>query len=216
LITNGLYAEFLHLLLSGEPSGCLRIVSGLLEKGIPVKQLYQDLFEKALYEVGRLWESNQISVAIEHIATSIIERSMSLTYPFLFAADRLGKRAVITCTPGEFHQIGARMVADSLELHGWDGYFLGPKTPFRDLESFIRDHNPDLLAISVSVYAHMNALNGLVAEVSGRFPQLQIIAGGQAFRWGMPESLQQYRQLRVIRSLDELESFIKQRRTDAA
>jgi DNA-binding XRE family transcriptional regulator len=42
------------------------------------------------------------------------------------------------------------MVADLLAFDGWEVDFLGANTPTRDLVSFVRDREPDLVALSVT------------------------------------------------------------------
>ena len=96
-----------------------------------VYPFYNNLFQKSLYRVGELWESNRISVAKEHLATAITEGLLNLVYPKLFEPEqyRKGRTILISCTANEFHQIGGKMVADVCELNGWDSHFLGANTP---------------------------------------------------------------------------------------
>jgi len=42
------------------------------------------------------------------------------------------------------------MVADMLEMNGWDGYFIGANTPLPELIRFIESKNPDLIGLSLS------------------------------------------------------------------
>ena len=121
MITENVYQEYQVKLHSGNRSGCMVIVKELLAAEIKIKDLYINLFQRSMYEVGTLWETNKISVATEHLCTAITESLINLTYPYLFSTERHGKKAIITCTPGEYHQIGARIVADYFELNGWDG-----------------------------------------------------------------------------------------------
>lgn len=208
MITNELYNIYLKNLLSGKKQECAAIVQELLKNNIQLKDLYENLFQRSLYEIGLLWESNKISVAVEHIATSITENLINLAYPLLFSAEHIGKKAVITCTPGEYHQIGASMVADFFELNGWDGYFLGANTPIDSLIQFIEKNKPDLLAISLSVYFNINALLKLIKEVHSYYPDLLIIIGGQGFNWGGKEIIKDLKNTKLIRNLAELEEII--------
>ena len=125
MIEERLYQDYLKALLAGKRKQCRDMVQGLLDANIELKTLFTNLFQRSMYEVGELWENNRITVANEHLATSITESLLNLTYPVLFAADRSGKKAVISCSANEFHQVGGKMVADIFELNGWDGHFLG-------------------------------------------------------------------------------------------
>jgi methanogenic corrinoid protein MtbC1 len=208
MITETIYQQYHTMLISGDRGGCKKIVRGMLDEGIQIKELYVGLFQRSLYEVGILWETNKISVAVEHLSTSITENLIALAYPYMFAAEHSGKKAVITCTPGEYHQVGARMVADYFELNGWDSYFLGSNTPDSELIKFIEDQKPDLLAISMSVFFNLNSLLILLAKVRAHFPELQILVGGQAFNWGGAGSFKSIDNILLISSLDELDEKI--------
>jgi methanogenic corrinoid protein MtbC1 len=205
MITNETYDKYLSSLLSGSRSECSKIVNDQISSLVSVKDLYIDLFQSSMYEVGSLWEHNKISVATEHMCTAITESLINLCYPIIFSAEHTGKKAVIACTPGEYHQIGARMVADYFELHGWDGYFLGSDAPVDELLSFIRDKQPDLLALSISVSFNLASLMKVVETVQGNFPELTILVGGQGFRWGGTEVFQSMKNTFLITSLAELE-----------
>jgi len=203
------YQEFLGNLLSGKRASCLEQVRQLLEQGIEIKTLYTELFQKSLYEVGELWERNQISVATEHLATSIIESAMGLIQPLLFGGQRTGRKAVVSCVANEFHQVGGKMVADIFELHGWDGYFLGANTPLADLLEMLKEKKPDVVCFSLSIYSNLPELLAAIAKVNQEFPALDILVGGQAFRWGGREALQPYQKVALLESLDDLERYIE-------
>ncbi len=202
------YGAYLDSLLAGRRSACADMVQRLLDEGIGVKQLYVQLFQESMYEVGRLWETGKISVATEHLATSITEFLMALVYPAIFSAEHIGKTALVSCTANELHQIGGKMVADILELHGWHGYFLGANTPVAALLDLVGEKNPDMLALSLSVSFNMSSLLKVLELVRESYPRLPVILGGQAFRWGGREIEERYQGVRILASLHDLECYI--------
>lgn len=208
-INEKTFDTYLSSLLKGDKKTCGEIVRTLLSQEVPVNDLYEDLFRASLYAIGRLWETNQISVAVEHLATSITENMMTFVYPIIFSAEKIGKKAIITCSPQEFHQIGARMVADIFELCGWDGYFLGANTPETDLFEIIKDKKPDILGISVSIYFNIRAMMELVERIRVHYPDLHILIGGQAFQHGGQELVEKLLNSTYIESMDQLRSQIK-------
>ncbi len=209
MITEELYRDYLGFLLSGNRSSCTGIVENLLELGVGLKDLYAGLFQKSLYEVGTLWESNRISVAREHLATAITEGLLSVVYPKLFEGSRDSGKAVISCSVNEHHQIGGKMVSDIFEMNGWQGYFLGASTPEEELIRFVDEVDPDLLGLSLSVYFNYPALERCIRAVRSEFASLDILVGGQAFSWGGTDSLRKLNSVEYVSSLDELERLIK-------
>lgn len=68
-------------LLEGKRHECSSIVKDYLAENHSFKELYEKVLTVALYEVGRLWEQNQITVAAEHLATAITEGILNELYP---------------------------------------------------------------------------------------------------------------------------------------
>ena len=210
MIQPDVYDQYFKALLDGDRSACTRMVQQLLDSGIDIKTLYRQLFEKSLYQVGELWESNQISVAREHLVTAITENLLNLIYPYLFKKRHLSKKAVISCAANEYHQIGGKMVADIFEMSGWDSYFLGANTPVDQMVAFIHETRPDLVGLSLSIYFNLPSLEKGLDAITTEFPTLDIIVGGQAFRWGEITLLNRFKQVSYLSSLDELEQQLKE------
>ncbi|MFA6233714.1 MAG: cobalamin-dependent protein [Bacteroidota bacterium] len=200
--------KYLEALLRGDKRACAEVVQAQLDRGTPVRTIYIDLFQAALYSVGQLWERNRISVATEHLATSITLSLFHLVYPILFSVPRRGRSAVVACTSNEFHFIGARMVADICELHGWEGHFVGANTPVADLCSMIRDMRPDVLAISLTLYANVANLLHIITSVQSAAPDIPIIVGGQGLMHGGEDVLNAYPGVVYHRTLNEFESYL--------
>lgn len=211
MITDPLYKQYLNQLLDGKRVDCARIVQHLLDQGISIKALYTDLFQKSLYKVGELWETNRISVAKEHLATAITEGLLNLTYPILFETDphQRGKKVVISCAANEFHQIGGKMVADIFELHGWDAQFLGANTPVGQMLKHIQETQPNMVGLSLSIYFNIESLIRGIEAIRSNFASLDIFVGGQAFRSGGVNIIKRYPNTEYIPSLDALEKAIK-------
>lgn len=207
-IPETVYRDYLNTLITGNRKECLDIVQGLLDRDIDIYDLYVLLFQKAMYEVGEMWEMNRISVAVEHLATSITESLLTLVYPRIFAADHIGRKAVIACVANEYHQIGGKMAADIFELNGWDGYFLGANTPPDELLKLIDNKKPDLVGLSLAVYFNLDNLLRVVEMVRATFQDLPILVGGQAFRWGGADQVLKYKKVTYLSSLRDLEREI--------
>lgn len=125
--------------MAGQKRECIAILEKLVGAGCPVEKIYTDLFQGALYQIGELWEQNRISVATEHMATSLVESLMIYLQSRIFNTERIGKKAVVACVVREYHQIGAKMVADIFEMHGWDSFFIGANTPVDEPQSDHRE-----------------------------------------------------------------------------
>lgn len=208
IIDQKLYQRYFDSLLKGDRQTTTQMVTDLLNKQIDIRQLYTDLFEKSLYQIGTMWECNKISVAKEHLVTAITENLLNLVYPFLFSKHTTSQKVIISCAANEFHQIGGKMVADIFELEGWDSCFLGANTPVDEIISFIDEFKPDLVGLSLSIYFNFSTLKQGIDRINTDFPGLDIIVGGQAFQWGAGDALKQFKNVQYLKSLDELDSFL--------
>lgn len=86
------------------------------------------------------------------------------------------------------------MIADFLELDGWDTAFLGADTPADELIRMLRDRPYDLLGISVTMPFNLDKVAELVGEIRGipELSALKIMVGGGALHLAeaMKEALQ--------------------------
>jgi len=202
------YRTYLRGLLAHDHQTCRASFLQWLEADAGLRSTYEDLVRRSLYEVGDLWERGRISVATEHLATAISESLLNLTYPRLFAQPRNGKSAVVTCVPNEYHQIGGKMVADLFELNGWRGYFLGANCPVGDVIKLVAAKRPEVVALSAATSFNLAKVVSAATEIRAAFPDVAILVGGQAFRWGGRERVERLPGVRCLTSLGELEAWI--------
>lgn len=210
MIENETYNNYFNSLIKGAKNECSSILDELLKKAVPVEKIYTQLFQRSLYQVGEYWEMNKISVATEHMATAITENLMIRLQPQLFATGRTGKKAVIACVANEYHQVGAKMVADIFEMNGWDGYFIGSNTPIDELIRFLESKEPDLIGLSLSIYYNLPELKNTLAKIRQHFPDMPVMVGGQAFRWGGTEITRQFNNVTYLHGVETLHKLINQ------
>jgi methanogenic corrinoid protein MtbC1/DNA-binding transcriptional regulator YhcF (GntR family) len=184
-----LLERYAALQLAGERSAARSlIVQEGLAAGLRVAQLYRSVLQPAQYRIGALWQANQISVAREHLATAVTDAVMvDLAASAPHRADT-GVRVVVACVEGEFHDIGARMLADLLELDGFSVRFLGADVPTDSLLGIIREESPDLVLLSATMSERLAALRAAVARLRHAYgAELRIFVGGQIVDW-LPQS----------------------------
>ena len=208
MIDNALYQSYFTSLLTGDKKRCLAIVQDLLEKNIEIRELYAQLFQRSMYKIGELWEANEISVAREHLATSITERMLNACYPYTFTGRDSGKKVLVACAINEHHQLGGKMVADIFEIHGWDSQFLGTNTPIKELLSFADEIKPELIALSFAVSSNLSVLKVTVEAIQAEFGDLDIFVVGQAFIWAGTDILKEFPGIHYIETLAHLEEIL--------
>ena len=61
IIKTEIATNFLENLLKGNKANCSALVKQYLALNPTIMDLYEEILKDALYEVGRLWETNKIS-----------------------------------------------------------------------------------------------------------------------------------------------------------
>lgn len=174
---------YLNALLQGDRNQAARLIDGLIEQGVSVKEIYEFVFEVSQYEIGALWQANRISVAQEHFSTAATQQNMARLYPQIFSTERNGMKLVACTVAGELHEIGIRMVSDFFEMEGWDTYYMGANMPATQMTDVLEEYKADVFAISVSLTDHIDAAESLIHEVRKHkhLDRVRIMAGGIPF-----------------------------------
>ena len=175
--------DYLKALLDGDRRGAGTLISDALRGGAPVADIYLRIVQPVLYEVGRLWQGNEISVAQEHYCSAATQLVMSQLYPQIFNAERRGKTLVAASVSGDLHEIGLRTVADFFEMAGWDTYYLGANVPVPDLLRLLVERRADVLALSATIAVHLGAVRNTIESVrsSVECKNVLILVGGYPF-----------------------------------
>ncbi len=174
---------YLSLLLEGNRSEAQALVSGLVQNGQPVAAIYEHIFQPSQYEVGRLWQTNQITVAHEHYCTAATQLIMATLYPYIFKTEKNGCKMLACTVSGDLHEMGIRMVADYFELDGWDTYYMGASMPEANILTAIMEQKAQLLAISATMPFHISKVEAIIKKVRSRVEnnRVKIIVGGYPF-----------------------------------
>lgn len=175
-------AAWLAAALTGDSRAARSAAEAAVHGLEDMKAFYLEVLQPALREVGRLWQTGEVSVAQEHLATSIAGRTMAAFYVKFMDRKPTRGAAVITSAPDEYHEVGARMVADFLEIDGWDTAFLGANTPAAEVLALLKARKPAILGISVMMPFNLAKAEQLIAAVRAE-PDLsgvKIMVGGGA------------------------------------
>lgn len=203
-----IYEDVLASLLKGNRLACENGMKEFRKSNSSIIALYEEIFKKSLYEIGQRWEYNQISVAVEHMATSITEGLMNQLFPEIMSSERKNKKVVISCVENEEHQVGGKMVADIFEKNGWDAHYLGANTPMDELVKFCDLVKPDIIGLSLSVYSNVHFLLKELTTIR-TVTDIPIIIGGQALNNVGVELADKLTGVFYFKNLEDVESYIK-------
>lgn len=175
--------EYVRALLGGYRQAAGQLVFDAVDRGASVRELYLQVFQPALREVGRLWQTRRISVAQEHFCSAATQVLMSQLLPRSLPAPRRGRAVVVACVSGDQHEVGARMVGDFFAMAGWDAYFCGANTPNEGVAESAVERAADVLAVSASMGCHLHTVQELLERVRAdpRCAASRVMVGGHPF-----------------------------------
>ena len=137
---------YVRALLNGDDEAAFQIIHQLMLAQRPLGDVYLNLITPALIDIGQLWCDGEIGVGLEKLASHLVLKHMDrLRGMHSSERPRLPQRILVACVEGELHCIGARMVADLLDIEGWSVDFLGADVPTPVID---RDNQNSTTALS--------------------------------------------------------------------
>jgi MerR family transcriptional regulator, light-induced transcriptional regulator len=161
-------------------SGCARaVITEALADGVPITEIYLQILQPAMYEVGHRWAIDELNVAEEHYATAVTQQLLDELSGRMRTPPRDGRLAIVSATPGEQHALGPRMVADFLEADGWEVLPLGASTPAADLAALVDSERPDVVALSTATAGSLPGIVDALERLRRLRPRPCLVVGGQ-------------------------------------
>lgn len=174
------YTQFI---LDGERAQAHDLIFDVYRQGWTIHDIYLKVFQPSLYEVGHLWETGKVSIAQEHLATAITQSVLSAIYAQVDLPTNLDKHAIVACLAGNYHEIGPRMIADFLQLAGYNTRFLGANTPVDSVLEMIDQLRPDVIGLPATVTKHVEPVRAAIERLRADFVTYRpvVMVGGMAF-----------------------------------
>ena len=183
VINSEIYNKFLDTLLNANLSEALLIAETFIKTDDDIKTFFESIILPSLYTVGHKWANTDISVGEEHSATSICQRVMATYYPRIIKHINKKQKFLVTTSPNELHEVGSRMLADILELNGYDVTYLSSTTTTQEKLDIIEEEDIDYVMISTTMVSNLVKTKEIVNAIKNKFiiDCPKIIIGGQAY-----------------------------------
>ena len=180
--------EFLDALVWGDARLAELIGLEAISAGLDLATLYVDVMTPALYSVGERWQRGEMSIADEHLATSLVDNVMGLVRNAGTQAPRRSReRVLLAAVESEGHVVGLRMLSDLAEGAGFDVRYLGAAVPAHTLEGIVHRHDPSVIGLTMTIGGRASALTDAIDILASQFPGVAILVGGS----GIPERVRE-------------------------
>jgi methanogenic corrinoid protein MtbC1 len=114
-----------------------------------VEDVCIQVMQQVLVRIGELWLAGEVSVAVEHFASSFVRARLENLFnqsPYSV----YGPFALVGCAPGELHELGAMFLAIFLRRAGFRVVYLGQNVPLDSLLGMVRAQHPDVVCVSAT------------------------------------------------------------------
>jgi MerR family transcriptional regulator, light-induced transcriptional regulator len=175
-----LLSQYIERILALDSAGAMELIEAMATDAGSVFDAYVHILQPAQREIGRLWQVNSISVAVEHYATATAQQILHRLSRMVPPRTRRNARMIGICGEGEHHCVGLEMVCSLCQLDGWDTYFVGANTPTASALELARQLQPDIIAISMTTLIALQSTCMLIAKLKEALPETAIVAGGYA------------------------------------
>ena len=175
--------EFEAALLSGNRRQAHAVLRRCIAQRRSLIDFELHVIQSALYNIGQKWQTNQVSVAQEHMATAIAQSVMTVALQNAHPPVSIDQRVLLACVEGNNHSLGLQMVADAFLIAGWEVQFLGADVPTTSLIRQTAEWKPDLIGLSVSFPQQVRVAKAVIVQLDEHFGRSRpaVIIGGLAF-----------------------------------
>jgi methanogenic corrinoid protein MtbC1 len=179
-----LLSQYIARILALDSAGAMELIESRATDAGSIIDLYVHILQPAQCEIGRLWQVNSISVAVEHYATATAQQILHRLSRMVPPRARRNARIIGICGEGEHHCVGLEMVCSLCQLDGWDTYFVGANTPTASAIELAGQLQPDIIAVSMTTLIALQSTRVLMAKLKETLPETVILAGGYAATLG--------------------------------
>ncbi|MGI6414841.1 MAG: cobalamin B12-binding domain-containing protein [Thermoguttaceae bacterium] len=171
--------DLVGCLIEGDFEESQGVVQSLLSAGTSPAAVIMEWFLPAMREVGRRWENNELAVFQEHLATETLRRLLAGLTASAGKREPLGRTAVVTCVPGDQHQLLPLALGVFLELRGWRVRSLGGGLPPGEIAAAVVKFHPAALFLSFPMLSRLDEALETVASVLATTPSCRVLFGGR-------------------------------------
>ena len=164
-------------LASGEVDGSAKIYEESRDI-LTLEEFYDKILKPVMYDIGMKWEKGVIDITTEHVCTNTAYGLLATINERISKSDNR-ERILLCCPEGELHGLSASVIESVLKNKGYKVFNATPSIPTDSIISFIKNAEPDLIMISITLSDNINAGERLVKRIGSDF-LTPILVGGLA------------------------------------
>jgi MerR family transcriptional regulator, light-induced transcriptional regulator len=179
---NGDAVSLLPLLLSQDSASAHNQIKQLRNQGLATVDIISKVILPAMREIGQRWLAAEIGVSQEHVASEIARKLIISLGPGFAPMEPSGRTVLVSCVPGEEHDLGVMALSIFLEAGGWRVSYPGRSMPIQELTDAVKKFSPDVVFLSLTMLSRLYAAISTAVEIKKTRPKTRVILGGNAAR----------------------------------
>ena len=137
-------------LIAGDENGSVTLLEDAQSGGADLMEVYLELIGPALVTIGQQWQTGQLSIADEHVASATALRVVSRLGSRMASRGRSRGTIILATIPNDYHSLPTAMLRDLLRYRGFDVVDLGANTPADSIVERSNVVGDDLLAVGLA------------------------------------------------------------------
>jgi DNA-binding transcriptional MerR regulator len=174
--------HFLELLVARDHAAARQVVLDADDAGVPLEELFGEVMQPALHEVGERWERGKLLVSQEkQISEAARDLIAELSARHAGTSER-GVDLLAACVEGERHELGLRMICGVLRADGHLVRYLGADVAPRFLVEAIRSRVPEAVLLSAKLAPNLRGIEDALSTLRHAFGEplpFPVLVGGQ-------------------------------------
>lgn len=201
--------QFVEYLIKGDFHNASYLINQLIENSMPPEEIISALIIPASVEIGLKWQKNEIEIFEEHLATNTIKKLLNyisfLKKPFI----KQEKHILISCVPGDEHDLSTSALSTFLEFKGLKVRNLGSSLPAEQILKAVQKLEPEYLILTLSMISMVEGALKVIDLVQAEKPYLKILIIGRGAK--LTKTLLKSKKVIVIENYNELNELTKEK-----
>jgi 5-methyltetrahydrofolate--homocysteine methyltransferase len=176
------FSRIIAAVIGGQTGDAQRLTSELLAQGYPAEEIINKALLPAIDLIGQQFKLNEVFIPEVLLASRAVKAVIYLLRSQFQPSSRSGRpeRVLIGTVAGDLHDIGKNLVSMYFNVKGFEVINLGIDVPPEQFVWGVRQHKPDVLAMSSLLTTTMPAMMHTIEALkkAGLRNRVQIMVGG--------------------------------------
>lgn len=175
---------FFQSLIKGCEEAAANVLVSAYLRGKSPWAIFDDMICPAMFQIGELWASGQLTISQEHLASRVAQTAIYKLRSALVVSKNTENLAMCCAPESDLHELPTHLTQITIENEGWEAMNFGANTPLGDFTKEVLRHAPALICLSATVVDNTERFYQDYKTFRERIAKLKIpvVLGGGIFK----------------------------------